>query len=578
MKKIIRYNLTDFKNGKLANLHPLLQRIYFAREVKSAAEIDYSLQRLLPYNNLKNVESAIDLLENALINQHYILIVGDFDVDGATSTALAIKALKLFGFKNIAYLVPNRFEFGYGLTPEIVELAVKKIGKIPDLIITVDNGISSIDGVLAAKILGSKVLITDHHLPAEILPNADAIIDPNQKDDAFASKNLAGVGVIFYVMLALRKRLEKNNWFQKNNISLPNMKQFLDLVALGTIADVVALDQNNRILIAHGLEIIKSQGSSLGIKMLLGVSNREYQKVTVNDLAFAVAPRLNAAGRLEDMSLGIECLLSEDLGEARKLAFELDNLNQERREIEGDMHEKALTILQSLKFSAQNLPDAISLFDESWHQGVIGILASRIKDKLHRPTLVFALGNASEIKGSGRSIQGLHLRDVLDAIATKNPGLITKFGGHAMAAGLTLKRVDYENFNAIFVDEVSQRIEQSDLQGIIYSDGELAPEHLNLEVATLLQKGGPWGHGFPEPLFDGVFEITAQRLVGQKHLKLSLRQANFLTEIDGICFNIDTKIWPNYRCTKAHIVYKLGINEYNGRLSLQFMVEHIVPM
>lgn len=578
MKKIVRYSLTDFKSGNLANLHPLLQQVYFARGVKSALEIDYNLKQLLPYNNLKNIERAVDLLENALTNQYHVVIIGDFDVDGATSTVLALKALKLFGLKNVSYLVPNRFEFGYGLTPEIVELAVKKLGKKPELIITVDNGISSSDGVFRAKNLGIKVLITDHHLPAETLPDADAIVNPNQHGDEFSGKNLAGVGVIFYVMLALRKRLEISGWFQNNNIPSPNMKQFLDLVALGTIADVVPLDQNNRILVSHGLEVIKSQGSSLGIKMLLGVSKREYQKVTVNDLAFAVAPRLNAAGRLEDMSLGIECLLSEDLGEARRLAMELDDLNHERREIEGDMHEKALTVLQGLKFSTQNLPNAISLFDESWHQGVIGILASRIKDKMHRPTIVFALGNEGEIKGSGRSIQGLHLRDILDAIATKNPGLITKFGGHAMAAGLTLKRADYENFSESFTREVNERVLPTDLQGLIYSDGELTHEYFTLEVATLLQKGGPWGQGFPEPIFDGVFEIVAQRLVGQKHLKLSLRQPNFLAEIDGICFNIDPKVWPNYRCTKAHLAYKLGINEYNGRLSLQLMVEHIAPV
>lgn len=574
MKKIIRRGLPDkAKESHLESYHPLLQRIYQHRGISSSDDVDYSLSKLLSYTNLKGITDIVACLEYALVNQKHIMVVGDFDVDGATSTVLAIKVLRKFGLKNISYLIPNRFEFGYGLSPEIVAVAAKKK---PDLIITVDNGIASLEGVLAAKNFGIKVLLTDHHLPGRELPAADAIVNPNQIGDEFLSKNLAGVGVIFYVMLALRAHLKEISWFEKNNIEMPNMRQFLDLVALGTVADVVPLDKNNRILVAEGLQVIRSGNCSLGIKALLSLSNRDYSKINANDLAFAVAPRLNAAGRLEDMSVGIECLLNENIAQVRGMASELDALNKERREIEADMQREAFGILNNLKLAEQNLPLGICLYEKSWHQGVVGILASRIKDKMHRPTIAFAMANEEEVKGSGRSIAGLHLRNVLENLAIKNPGLITKFGGHAMAAGVTLQKSNYELFNKLFVEEVSQHISEDDLEGVIHTDGDLSLEYFTLDIVELLQKGGPWGQNFPEPVFDNVFEVVGQRLVGQKHLKLNLRLPGSNQEFEGICFNIDPKIWPNYRCLQAHIAYKLAVNEYNGRRSLQLLIEEIL--
>ena len=443
------------------------------------------------------------------------------------------------------------------------------------MIITVDNGIASIEGVLRAKNLGIKVLLTDHHLPSNVLPSADAIVNPNQPKDEFSSKNLAGVGVIFYVMLALRAHLKEVGWFEKNNIAIPNMKQFLDLVALGTIADVVPLDRNNRILVTHGLAMIKNGSCSLGIKVLLSMANRNYEKAAANDLAYVVAPRLNAAGRLEDMSLGIECLLKEDIANVRDMASQLNILNNERKEIEADMHKEAFAILDNLKLAEKNLPLGLCLYEKSWHQGVVGILASRVKDKLHRPVIAFALANETEIKGSGRSIVGLHLRDVLEAIAIKSPGLLTKFGGHAMAAGVTLQLKDYELFNRLFSDEVASRISESDLESVIHTDGELPHNYFTLDTVQALQNGGPWGHGFPEPVFDDIFDVVGQRLVGQKHLQLSLRLEGTNQEVAAIQFNADTKIWPNYRCSRAHVAFKLAVNEYNGRRNLQLIVEQL---
>ncbi len=553
------------------SVHPVLQRIYAARGIQTISEIDYDLKHLLPYNSLKNIESAVDLLLNTLQAQQRILIIGDFDADGATSSALAVRVLKAFGAKHVDYLVPNRFTFGYGLTPGIVGLAA---AKKPDLIITVDNGISSVEGVLAAKTHGIKVLITDHHIAGDAVPDADAIVNPNQKGDEFASKHIAGVGVIYYVLLALRARLREINWFQQHNLPEPNMANYLDLVALGTVADVVALDHNNRILVSQGLRRIQAGHCCAGISALLQIARRDPQQITASDLGFAVGPRLNAAGRLEDMSLGIECLLTDDKDKALQMAQQLDLLNHERRSIETDMSDQAFKILEKLQIN--DLAMGLCLFDESWHQGVIGLLASRVKDKYHRPVIAFAPANDTEIKGSARSISGVHIRDVLDAIAKKYPALLNKFGGHAMAAGLSLHKENFTRFQQAFAEEVALHVNPDELRGKLYSDGALTSDEINLELTEQLAKAGPWGQAFPEPLFDGVFTIVEQRLVGEKHLKLTLKQDNKI--FSAIAFNVDLKQWPNYRCEKVHAAYRLDINEYRDLRSVQLMVEHLVSV
>lgn len=571
MKKIITRKSVE--NIPLLHQHPLLNRIYAARGVMSAAELDYDLARLLPYTELKGIERAVECLAEACQEQQRVLIVGDFDADGATSTALAVLALKSLGLKNISYLIPSRFDFGYGLTPEIVAVAAKQE---PQLIVTVDNGITSTDGVKAANGLGIKVLITDHHLPGCELPNAHAIINPNQHGDQFLSKNLAGVGVIFYLMIALRAHLRNSGWFEAQNIPAPNMAQFLDLVALGTVADVVSLDCNNRILVAQGLQRIRAGKCRMSIKALLAITKRSFENVLTSDLGFVIAPRINAVGRLDDMSVGVECLLTEDVERARSIAKQLDTLNNERRGIEEDMRRQAMRILDDLQLE-QDLPSGLCVFEETWHQGVLGILASRLKDKLHRPVIVFTAISETEIRGSARSIGGVHMRDVLNKISTQNPGLITRFGGHAMAAGLSLERASYEMFAQIFAIEVERFLGSADLNGVVYTDGELPGEYFNLATAELLRDAGPWGEGFPEPAFFGEFVLVDQRLVGQKHLKLTLRVPETKQEIDAIWFNVNPSLWPNFRSAKAKIVYRLGINEYNGRRNLQLMVDELMP-
>lgn len=571
MKKIITRKFSE--NVSLLHQQPLLSRIYAARGVMNIAELDYDLSRLLPYNELKGIEQAVECLAEALQEQQRVLIVGDFDADGATSTALAVLALKSLGLKNISYLIPSRFDFGYGLTPEIVAVAAKQE---PQLIVTVDNGITSVAGVKAANDLGIKVLITDHHLPECELPKACAIINPNQHGDQFLSKNLAGVGVIFYLMIALRAHLRDIGWFDAQNIPVPNMAQFLDLVALGTVADVVSLDCNNRILVAQGLQRIRAGKCRMSIKALLAITKRSFENVLASDLGFVIAPRINAVGRLDDMSVGVECLLTEDVERARSIAKQLDTLNNERRGIEEDMRRQAIRILDDLQLE-RDLPSGLCIFEETWHQGVLGILASRLKDKLHRPVIAFTAISETEIRGSARSIGGVHMRDMLNKISVQNPGLITRFGGHAMAAGLSLERESYEMFAQIFAIEVEQHLGSTDLDGVIYTDGELTAEYFNLATAELLRDAGPWGEGFPEPAFFGEFVLVDQRLVGQKHLKLTLRTPETKQEIDAIWFNINSNVWPNFRCAKAKMVYRLGINEYNGRRSLQLMVDELIP-
>ncbi len=570
----IRQRLIEHSPQSLANIHPVLQRIYASRGIDCEAKLDMRLQSLLPFHDLTDIEKACDRLEQALIHQERILIIGDFDADGATSTALAVSALQALGARHVDFLVPNRFEYGYGLTPAIVAVAERQK---PDLIITVDNGIASIDGVEAACAAGIDVLITDHHLPAEETPKACAIVNPNQVGDVFASKSIAGVGVIFYTLLALRRRLVQNNWFVSQNLAEPNMSQWLDLVALGTVADVVALDQNNRILVNQGLARMRKGFVRPGIQALIEVSNRQLDQLKASDLGFSVAPRLNAAGRLDDMSLGINCLLSQDLAIARGLAKELDELNQERRKIEAEMKEQALAALQKLSLSVSPetdvLPVALCMMDPAWHQGVIGILAGRLKDRYNRPTIAFAMVNDDELKGSARSVSGLNIRDVLAAIDRSHPKLMNKFGGHAMAAGLSIPRAHFEAFRDAFVAEVSLHLDLSQCENIYLSDGPLEATELNLELAVLLQESGPWGQQFPEPLFDNTFEILDQRLVGQHHLKLTLAFPSVGEPVDAIAFNVDLKSWPNHRAEYIHALYRVDLNHYQGRSRLQLLIE-----
>ena len=552
--------------------HPLLHRIYAARGVTNDQELDYDLKHLFPYDKLRGIDQAVACLATVLCEQQSVLVVGDFDTDGATSTALAILALRALGLKNIAYLIPNRFEYGYGLTPEVVvSIATEK----PDLIMTVDNGINSIDGVNAANQLGIKVLVTDHHLPGDGLPRACAIVNPNQKDDEFASKSLAGVGVVFYLMVALRAYLRSSNWFAAQNIAEPNLAQYLDLVALGTIADAVNLDRNNRILVMQGLQRVKSRKCCLGIKALFAVAKRNYEKVTASDFGFVIAPRLNAAGRLDDMSLGVEILLTDDPVRARSIAKELDKLNDERRILEVDMQHQASRLVENLQLE-QTLPPGLCVFEESWHQGILGILAGRLKDKLHRPVIAFTAVGDDQIKGSARSVNNVHLRDVLASIAEAHPGLIAKFGGHAMAAGLSLARSDYETFTQVFAAEVRKHLTLEDLHGAIHIDGELPPQYFDLGVAELLAAAGPWGAGFVEPIFYGEFALVSQCLVGKKHLKLVLRHLVTGQEVNAICFNINPGIWPNPLLSKIKIIYRLSVNEYRSRRSLQLIISEVV--
>lgn len=548
---------------------PVLQRVYAARGIVSEEQLDKRLQALLPFNTLTGIDQAVARLEQALRDQQRILIVGDFDADGATSSALAVAALRSMGALHVEFLVPNRFEFGYGLTTAIIEVAKKWH---PQLIITVDNGIASIEGVDAANAAGIDVLVTDHHLPAETLPRACAIVNPNQQGDHFQSKSIAGVGVIFYVMLALRRHLSSCGWFTSQDLPEPNMSQFLDLVTLGTVADVVALDQNNRILINQGLMRIRQGLCRPGIKALIEVAGRTCEQLRESDLGFVIAPRLNAAGRLDDMSLGIECLLCEDIDKARQFASHLDELNIERRRIETEMKDQAMQALDKLTLNDAALPVALCLLDQSWHQGVIGILAGRLKERYHRPVIVFAAVSEGELKGSARSVPGLNIRDVLAAVDKDHPGLITRFGGHAMAAGLSMQPEAFSAFQKALVEEVAKHLDLSQCEGEILSDGPLQASDLSLELAAILRESGPWGQQFPEPTFDNVFEILEQRLVGQHHLKLTLQHEQGTNVIDAIAFNIDLKIWPNPRARYMRAAYKLDINEYNGRKKLQLVI------
>ena len=555
-----------------AALPEVLKRVYAGRGITDPGELALSLDQLLPPTSLKGVADAAELLADAIEGEARVLIVGDFDADGATSCAMAVSVLQQMGLREVAYLVPNRFEFGYGLTPEIVELAA---AQMPDLIVTVDNGISSVEGVSAAQAMGISVLITDHHLPGDSLPTADVIVNPNQPDCRFPSKSLAGVGVMFYVLSAVRAALRDRGWFSTGGIEEPNLGDALDLVALGTVADVVPLDRNNRILVAAGLARIRSGRARPGIEALFEVAGREHRQATASDLGFIVGPRLNAAGRLDDMSIGIECLLAESSASARGFAEKLHQLNRERRDIEQSMQQDALAQLESIDLESDASLFAMTLYDPAWHQGVIGILASRIRERVHRPTLVFADAGEGMLKGSGRSIAGLHLRDVLDQVATQHPGLLTKFGGHAMAAGLSLARDDLDRFKQALNDAVAEALGHITPERTEESDGALAPGDFGLLLAEQLASGGPWGQHFPEPLFDGRFSVLSHRIVGEKHLKLTLDADG--TEIEGIAFNIDVPEWLAAPLDAFHALYRLDVNEYRGERRPQLVIEAFWP-
>ena len=546
----------------------LLARLFAQRGIVDQSEIDFSLGNLLPPDSMKGLTEAANVVASTIVNRQKIIIVGDFDADGATSTALMVHCLRACE-ADVDYLVPNRFEFGYGLTPEIVAVAAKMQ---PALIVTVDNGISSVDGVGAANALGIETVITDHHLPGDVVPAATAIVNPNQTGCAFPSKALAGVGVSFYLLSAVRKVLRQKLWFEQKQLSEPLLADYLDLVALGTIADVVPFDKNNRVLVNEGIRRMRAGKIRPGIRALLAVSGTNFKKLVSRDIAFGVAPRLNAAGRLEDMSIGIECLLSETDAGAVVLAEQLDGINKARRSIEDEMKDQAIEIVKaavaSNSESTKTDKYGVCLYNASWHQGVVGIIASRIKDRVHRPTIAFAKVSDTEIKGSARSIHGLHIRDALDAIATANPGLIDKFGGHAMAAGLSLPLARFAEFAALFDAEARKGLSKGDLEQQVVSDGELGGK-FNLTTARKIAEAAPWGQGFPEPVFDGEFEIIDQRILGGRHLKLRLLKDDEL--IDAIAFNHNRLIEERMK----RMAYRIDINEYRGLEKVQLIIEAV---
>lgn len=554
-------------------LPPVLARIYAARGIEQPQQLETELSRLLPFEQLNNVTYMAALLADAISERKHLLIVADYDSDGATACAVAIRALRELGAR-VDYLVPNRFEYGYGLTPEIVQLAAMHAAGQPDILITVDNGIASVEGVQEANQLGMQVLITDHHLPGDRLPEAAVIVNPNQPGCNFPSKHLAGVGVIFYVMLALRAELRKRGAFLAAGKE-PNLASLLDLVALGTVADVVRLDSNNRILVQQGLQRIRKGRACAGINALLQVAKRDYRQASTYELGFIVGPRLNAAGRLDDMTMGIECLITDDELRAHQLAAQLDELNRQRREIEADMQHDALsklaTIIEAQKPATESCY-SLCLYDPNWHQGVIGLLASRIKEKFHRPVITFAPGNAGEIKGSGRSIPGFHLRDALDLVAKRHPGLILKFGGHAAAAGLTVHEQNLEDFRTAFERVTQMLLTPADLVRVIETDGELADDELNLDLARCLAEC-VWGQGFPEPSFNAHFYVESQRVVAEKHLKLRLKKFDSHRSYDAILFFQAAPLPP-----RIDTVFRVQVNEYNGNTTLQLLLEHWTPI
>ena len=573
VRKIHRRNQTISDELQEASLHPLLKRIYANRQIRSLDQVDYSLERLINYAQLKGIDTAASIVADAIINQQQILIIGDYDADGATSTALVVRALTGFGAAKVDYLVPNRFEYGYGLTPEIVDVATQYA---PELLITVDNGISSIEGVKAAHANDIKVVVTDHHLPGQQLPEADAIVNPNQPGCGFASKSIAGVGVAFYLMLAVRAVLREKGWFQGDR-GEPNMADLLDLVALGTVADVVPLDENNRILVEQGIRRIRADRTKPGIRALFQAAGKDVRACNSTDLGFFIGPRLNAAGRLEDMSAGIECLITDTATVAEGIAEELNSLNQQRKQIEQGMLTQALDDMQSVlaTLAADQLHAGLCLYNSDWHQGVIGLLASRIKERFHRPVVAFADANddpgSDEIKGSARSIRGLHIRDVLDTIAARHPGLIQKFGGHAMAAGLSIRRAGFEDFKRAFEQEVEALLSAEALEEVVETDGGIEPDFMSLETAEVIESAGPWGQQFPEPVFDDQFDIVDWKIVGEKHMKMQLRYGDGGKTVDAIAFNTVADDLPSFE--RLHLAYRMNVNEFRNVRNLQLIVD-----
>ena len=554
-----------------SDLHPVIDRIYRGRNIANLDDLENGLKGLTHFNVLKGMPQAAQILADAVVQNKRIIIVGDFDADGATSTSVCILALRAMGYHNVDFLVPNRFDFGYGLSVPIVDEAAKQGAEV---IVTVDNGISCIDGVTHAKSLGMQVVVTDHHLPGDVLPPADAIVNPNQPGCEFPSKNLAGVGVAFYIMLALKAELQQQGHFEKAGVAPPNLASLLDIVAVGTVADVVVLDKNNRILVHQGLQRIRAGKCRPGIKALVEVANRDCAHLTSTDLGFVVGPRLNAAGRLDDMSQGIACLLEDETIQARMIAAELDALNKERREIETGMKAQAETVLEQMALDEGDMPSALVVYREDFHQGVIGIVAGRLKEKYLKPVIAFAHQDDEIIKGSARSIPGVHIRDVLDEVNTRYPGVIEKFGGHAMAAGLSLPVAKLQDFERAFVNIARAHMAKLDGNHALFSDGDLSSEELCLPFAHLLRQAGPFGQGFESPLFDGEFALLDQRLVGQKHLKMVLK-SDGANEVDAIAFNVDLKSWPNAMVKRVHIAYRLDINVFRGQETVQLIVEQI---
>ncbi|PXW74841.1 exonuclease RecJ [Alteromonas sp. I10] len=554
-----------------SDLHPVIDRIYRGRNIANLDDLENGLKGLTHFNVLKGMPQAAQILANAVVQNKRIIIVGDFDADGATSTSVCILALRAMGYHNVDFLVPNRFDFGYGLSVPIVDEAAKQGAEV---IVTVDNGISCIDGVTHAKSLGMQVVVTDHHLPGDVLPPADAIVNPNQPGCEYPSKNLAGVGVAFYIMLALKAELQQQGHFERAGLAPPNLASLLDIVAVGTVADVVVLDKNNRILVHQGLQRIRAGKCRPGIKALVEVANRDCAHLTSTDLGFVVGPRLNAAGRLDDMSQGIACLLEDETIQARMIAAELDALNKERREIETGMKAQAETVLEQMALDEGDMPSALVVYREDFHQGVIGIVAGRLKEKYLKPVIAFAHQDDEIIKGSARSIPGVHIRDVLDEVNTRYPGVIEKFGGHAMAAGLSLPVAKLQDFELAFVDIARAHMAKLDGNHALLSDGDLSSKELCLPFAHLLRQAGPFGQGFESPLFDGEFALLDQRLVGQKHLKMVLK-SDGANEVDAIAFNVDLKSWPNAMVKRVHIAYRLDINVFRGQETVQLIVEQI---
>jgi single-stranded-DNA-specific exonuclease len=548
---------------KLGDIDPLHARLFAMRGLTTADELDYGLATLAPVSALENIDEAASLVISK--RDKRIIIVGDFDVDGATSTALVLRCLRAFGFEDVEYLVPNRFDYGYGLSPEIVDVAAKRS---PQLLITVDNGISSVDGVARANELGIPVLVTDHHLPADVLPAAAVIVNPNLKGSGFPSRNLAGVGVAFYLMARVGRMLEEQG--QAGAAKTP--ARYLDLVALGTVADVVSLDHNNRVLVQQGLMRMRAGQSVPGIEALLKQSGRTLSRCVSTDLGFAVGPRINAAGRLEDISIGIECLLTDDAAVANEYAHVLDQINSERRDIESTMREQAFRFVD--KLGEQRWPNCVCLYDKSWHQGIVGLIAARVRERCHRPVIAFAREDENFLKGSARSIPGVHVRDLLEAVSTTKPGLIEKFGGHAMAAGLTLAVSNLDEFKKSAADQMHRLYPGADFSGAIVTDGPLPDAALNLGFARSLRDAGPWGSAFPEPMWSGDFSVLEQRTVGENHLKLRVRPADGGNSIDAIAFN---QAGPVYRGV-VQLAYKLDVNEFRGVENPQLVVEQIAPL